>query len=142
MNTIATTRPSSRRPTTTGSATRRTAGPFSGSTVPNVAFDLVETVRDGNLLLIPWGYHTTVAAHGHDLYYLNILAGPAPQRTLQGPPGSVPPGDPGHLAGRRDGCQTAHHSPLPRLNPCSPSIPALHSGRKFPCLSLRNPPSG
>jgi 5-deoxy-glucuronate isomerase len=46
-------------------------------------FDLVETVRDGDLLLIPWGYHTTVAAHGHDLYYLNILAGPAPKRTLQ-----------------------------------------------------------
>jgi 5-deoxy-glucuronate isomerase len=46
-------------------------------------FDLVRTVRDGDLLLIPWGYHTTVAAHGHDLYYLNILAGPAPKRTLQ-----------------------------------------------------------
>lgn len=46
-------------------------------------FDLVETVRDGDLLLIPWGYHTTVAAHGHDLYYLNILAGPAAKRTLQ-----------------------------------------------------------
>jgi 5-deoxy-glucuronate isomerase len=50
---------------------------------PERDFDLVETVRDGNLLLIPWGYHTTVAAHGHDLYYLNILAGPAPKRTLQ-----------------------------------------------------------
>lgn len=46
-------------------------------------FDLIETVRDGDLLLIPWGYHTTVAAHGHDLYYLNVLAGPAPDRTLQ-----------------------------------------------------------
>jgi 5-deoxy-glucuronate isomerase len=46
-------------------------------------FDLVRTARDGDLLLIPWGYHTTVAAHGHDLYYLNILAGPAPKRTLQ-----------------------------------------------------------
>lgn len=46
-------------------------------------FDLVRTVRDGDLLLIPWGYHTTVAAHGHDLYYLNILAGPAAKRTLQ-----------------------------------------------------------
>jgi 5-deoxy-D-glucuronate isomerase len=32
---------------------------------------------------MPWGYHTTVAAHGHDLYYLNVLAGPAPKRTLQ-----------------------------------------------------------
>lgn len=46
-------------------------------------FELIETVYDGDLLLIPWGYHTTVAAHGHDLYYLNVLAGPAPRRTLQ-----------------------------------------------------------
>ncbi len=50
---------------------------------PERDLDLVETVRDGDLLLIPWGYHTTVAAHGHDLYYLNVLAGPAPRRTLQ-----------------------------------------------------------
>jgi 5-deoxy-glucuronate isomerase len=50
---------------------------------PERDFDLTQTVRDGDLLLIPWGYHTTVAAHGHDLYYLNILAGPAPDRTLQ-----------------------------------------------------------
>ena len=50
---------------------------------PERDFDLVQTVRDGDLLLIPWGYHTTVAAHGQDLYYLNVLAGPAPQRTLQ-----------------------------------------------------------
>jgi 5-deoxy-glucuronate isomerase len=37
--------------------------------------DLTVTVRNGDLLLVPWGYHTTVAAHGHDLYYLNALAG-------------------------------------------------------------------
>ena len=50
---------------------------------PERDFDLTATVRDGELLLIPWGYHTTVAAYGHDLYYLNVLAGPAPKRTLQ-----------------------------------------------------------
>ena len=50
---------------------------------PERDFDLVETVRDGDLLMIPWGYHTTVAAHGQDLYYLNVLAGPASKRTLQ-----------------------------------------------------------
>lgn len=50
---------------------------------PERGFDLDEPVRDGDICLIPWGYHTTVAAHGHDLYYLNVLAGPAPQRTLQ-----------------------------------------------------------
>jgi 5-deoxy-glucuronate isomerase len=50
---------------------------------PERQFELVQTVSDGDLLIIPWGYHTTVAAHGHDLYYLNVLAGPAPTRTLQ-----------------------------------------------------------
>ena len=33
------------------------------------------TVRDGDVMLVPWGYHTTCAAHGYDLYYLNALAG-------------------------------------------------------------------
>ena len=50
---------------------------------PERDFDLTVTVRDGDILLIPWGYHTTAAAHGQDLYYLNVLAGPAPRRTLQ-----------------------------------------------------------
>jgi 5-deoxy-glucuronate isomerase len=42
---------------------------------PAHGLDLTETVRDGDLLLVPYGYHTTCAAHGHDLYYLNTLAG-------------------------------------------------------------------
>lgn len=33
------------------------------------------TVRDGELVLIPEGYHPVVAAHGYDVYYLNALAG-------------------------------------------------------------------
>jgi 5-deoxy-glucuronate isomerase len=37
--------------------------------------DLTVTVGDGDLLLVPHGYHTTCAAHGYDLYYLNALAG-------------------------------------------------------------------
>ena len=37
--------------------------------------DLTETVRDGDIMLVPHGYHTTAAAHGYDLYYLNGLAG-------------------------------------------------------------------
>jgi len=37
--------------------------------------DLTVTVRDGDLLLVPYGYHTTCTAQGHDLYYLNALAG-------------------------------------------------------------------
>jgi 5-deoxy-glucuronate isomerase len=42
---------------------------------PTHDLDLTETVRDGDILLVPFGYHTTAAAHGHDLYYLNTLAG-------------------------------------------------------------------
>ncbi|MEZ3161164.1 5-deoxy-glucuronate isomerase [Microbacterium sp. BWT-B31] len=50
---------------------------------PERDFELSEVVRDGDICTLPWAYHTTVAAHGHDLYYLNVLAGPAPERTLQ-----------------------------------------------------------
>jgi 5-deoxy-glucuronate isomerase len=42
---------------------------------PRHSLDLTETVRDGDVLLVPYGYHTTAAAHGYDLYYLNALAG-------------------------------------------------------------------
>lgn len=50
---------------------------------PERDFDLTRPVRDGDICLIPWGYHTTVAAHDQDLYYLNALAGPAPERSLR-----------------------------------------------------------
>jgi 5-deoxy-glucuronate isomerase len=42
---------------------------------PRHGLDLTATVRDGDLMLVPYGYHTTAAAHGYDLYYLNALAG-------------------------------------------------------------------
>jgi 5-deoxy-glucuronate isomerase len=42
---------------------------------PRHSLDLTETVRDGDVMLVPYGYHTTAAAHGYDLYYLNALAG-------------------------------------------------------------------
>jgi 5-deoxy-glucuronate isomerase len=40
--------------------------------------DLDETVcvHDGDLVLVPRGYHPVGAAHGYDLYYLNVMAGP------------------------------------------------------------------
>jgi 5-deoxy-glucuronate isomerase len=34
-------------------------------------------VRDGELVLVPEGYHPVVAAHGYTVYYLNALAGSA-----------------------------------------------------------------
>jgi 5-deoxy-glucuronate isomerase len=42
---------------------------------PEHGVDETVTVRDGDLMLVPFGYHTTAAAHGYDLYYLNALAG-------------------------------------------------------------------
>ncbi|HEX6401403.1 MAG TPA: 5-deoxy-glucuronate isomerase [Actinomycetota bacterium] len=40
--------------------------------------DETVTVRDGDLFLIPRGYHgPCVAAPGHTMYYLNVMAGPA-----------------------------------------------------------------
>jgi 5-deoxy-glucuronate isomerase len=46
------------------------------------ALDLTTVVRDGDLLRIPFGFHTTCAGHGFDLYYLNVLAGPQRERSL------------------------------------------------------------
>jgi 5-deoxy-glucuronate isomerase len=42
---------------------------------PRHGVDETVTVRDGDVMLVPFGYHTTAAAHGYDLYYLNALAG-------------------------------------------------------------------
>ncbi len=42
---------------------------------PEHGVDMTETVRHGDLMLVPFGYHTVAAAHGYDLYYLNALAG-------------------------------------------------------------------
>ena len=39
-------------------------------------------VRDGDTFLVPRGYHgPCVAAPGYDMYYLNVMAGPADERT-------------------------------------------------------------
>jgi 5-deoxy-glucuronate isomerase len=39
--------------------------------------DQTLTVRDGDLVQVPEGYHPVVAAHGYNVYYLNALAGSA-----------------------------------------------------------------
>ena len=45
--------------------------------------DETVTVRDGDAFLVPRGYHgPCVAAPDHDMYYLNVLAGPAPERSM------------------------------------------------------------
>jgi 5-deoxy-glucuronate isomerase len=42
---------------------------------PERDVDETWTVRDGDLVLIPFGYHPFTAAPGYDFYYLNALAG-------------------------------------------------------------------
>ncbi|WP_216894776.1 5-deoxy-glucuronate isomerase [Nocardia alni] len=40
-------------------------------------------VRDGDVFLVPRGFHgPCVAAPGYPMYYLNVLAGPAPDRSM------------------------------------------------------------
>ncbi|MEV6772469.1 5-deoxy-glucuronate isomerase [Nocardia sp. NPDC051030] len=40
-------------------------------------------VRDGDVFLVPHGYHgPCIAAPGYSMYYLNVLAGPAPERSM------------------------------------------------------------
>jgi 5-deoxy-glucuronate isomerase len=47
------------------------------------AIDETVTVRDGDVFLVPRGYHgPCVAAPDHDMYYLNVLAGPGAERSL------------------------------------------------------------
>jgi 5-deoxy-glucuronate isomerase len=43
--------------------------------------DLLAEVRDGDVVLIPRGWHgPSMAAPGYDLYYLNVMAGPGAER--------------------------------------------------------------
>lgn len=40
------------------------------------SLDETMAVSDGDAVLVPRGYHPVGAAHGYDLYYLNVMAGP------------------------------------------------------------------
>jgi 5-deoxy-glucuronate isomerase len=43
--------------------------------------DLLAEVRSGDAVLVPDGWHgPSIAAPGHDLYYLNVMAGPGAER--------------------------------------------------------------
>jgi 5-deoxy-glucuronate isomerase len=40
------------------------------------SLDQTMAVNDRDVVLVPRGYHPVSAAHGYDLYYLNVMAGP------------------------------------------------------------------
>jgi 5-deoxy-glucuronate isomerase len=42
----------------------------------NRSLDEAMAVEDGDVTLVPRGYHPCAATHGYDLYYLNVMAGP------------------------------------------------------------------
>ncbi len=47
-------------------------------------FDTTMIVRDGDAVLCPCGYHgPSVAVPGHHMYFLNVMAGPGPERIWQ-----------------------------------------------------------
>ncbi len=41
------------------------------------ALDETMAVENGDVVLVPKGYHPVAAIHGYDLYYLNVMAGPS-----------------------------------------------------------------
>ena len=43
------------------------------------SLDETMSVEHGDCVLVPKGYHPVGAAHGYDLYYLNVMAGPRRQ---------------------------------------------------------------
>ncbi|MFJ9744084.1 5-deoxy-glucuronate isomerase, partial [Streptomyces sp. NPDC101166] len=56
---------------------------FHRTYTPDGALDENVAVRDGDVFLVPHGYHgPCVAAPGYPMYYLNVLAGPAPERSM------------------------------------------------------------
>jgi 5-deoxy-glucuronate isomerase len=40
------------------------------------SLDEAMVVEDGDVTMVPRGYHPVAAIHGYDLYYLNVMAGP------------------------------------------------------------------
>ncbi len=48
---------------------------------PERPIEVLEEVRDGDVVLVPHGYHgPSIAAPGYDMYYLNVMAGPGTER--------------------------------------------------------------
>lgn len=50
------------------------------------SLDETLTVRDGDTVLVPGGYHTVSAPPGYDLYYLNVMAGPVREWKVKNDP--------------------------------------------------------
>lgn len=63
------------------SAAEASFGMFSTYSSPAGDIEINAMVRTGDIALVPYGYHgPAVAAPGYDMYYLNVMAGPDPER--------------------------------------------------------------
>jgi 5-deoxy-glucuronate isomerase len=62
-------------------ASEASFGLFSTSSSPAGSIEIGAQVHSGDIAIVPFGYHgPAVAAPGYDLYYLNVMAGPSPER--------------------------------------------------------------
>jgi 5-deoxy-glucuronate isomerase len=50
------------------------------------SLDQTMAVEDGDVVMVPRGYHPVGAPHGYDLYYLNVMAGPKRQWIFKNDP--------------------------------------------------------
>ena len=50
------------------------------------SIDETIAVEDGDVVMVPRGYHPVGASHGYDLYYLNVMAGPKRQWIFRNDP--------------------------------------------------------
>ena len=50
------------------------------------SIDEAIAVEDGDVVMVPRGYHPAGAPHGYDLYYLNVMAGPKRQWIFRNDP--------------------------------------------------------
>ena len=56
---------------------------YTGRGDPGEPFEIDTSVHDGDVFLIPRGYHgPCIAAPGYTMYYLNVLAGPGGERSM------------------------------------------------------------
>jgi 5-deoxy-glucuronate isomerase len=78
--------------------------------------DVLAEVGDRDVVLVPHGWHgPSIAAPGHDLYYLNVMAGPGPERAWR------IVDDPAHAWIRETWAAEPVDPRLPLHSPASPS---------------------
>ena len=56
-------------------------GIFRGYTADDRPYDVTTEVRSGDVVLVPYGWHGPIgAAPSYDMYFMNVMAGPDPER--------------------------------------------------------------